>query len=82
MTGSRAGKECDVPCVRKEEETSLVQEYVRGAPIAPSDCVWGIVSRNSTPSLIMKNKDIFNVRKLHETLGHILPSKNNSHFVT
>lgn len=38
-------------------------KYARGVPIAPSDCVWGIVSRNSTPSLTMKNKVIIFILK-------------------
>lgn len=80
---SPAGKECDVPCGRKEEETSLEQKYARGAPIAPSDFVRGIVSRNSTPSLTMKNKVIIFILKLHETLGHIFTrQKQFTYFVT
>lgn len=71
MTGFPTGKECDVPCVQKEKETSLEQEYALGAPIAPSDCVWEIVSRNSTLSLTLKNKVVIYTWKLHVTLGQI-----------
>lgn len=79
MTGSPAGKECDVPCERKEEETSLEQKCARGALIVPSDCVWGIVSRNSTPSLTMKKTLLSLSGNYMKLLVVFLPGKNDSH---
>lgn len=81
LTGFPTGKECDVPCVQKEEETLLEQEYALGAPIAPSDYAWEIVSRNSTLSMTLKNKVVIYTWKLHATLGQIFTTQKQFTFL-